>query len=90
MISDFANSPEAILQRVSSASVTVEKQLISQIGRGILVLAAIGKDDTHKEAETLASKVLKLKLWDDDAGGRVRHCNLNPLVPAFADFLLGK
>ena len=44
---------------------------MSQIGRGILVLAAVGKDDTRKEAETLASKVLKLKLWDDDAGARV-------------------
>lgn len=60
----------AILQRVTSASVTVDKQLVSQIGRGLLVLAAVGRDDTRKEAETLASKVLKLKLWDDEAGGR--------------------
>ncbi|KAL9054142.1 MAG: hypothetical protein Q9162_004325 [Coniocarpon cinnabarinum] len=60
---------KAILQRVTSASVTVEKQLVSQIGRGILVLAAVGKDDTRREAEALASKVLKLKLWPDDEGG---------------------
>lgn len=67
-----AQNGEAILQRVHSASVTVEKQLVSQIGKGILVLAAVGKDDTAKEAETLAAKVLKMKLWDDEAGGRVR------------------
>ena len=55
---------------MTSASVTVDKQLISSIGRGLLVLAAVGKDDTPKEAEMLASKVLKLKLWDDDTDGR--------------------
>nr|POF01259.1 d-tyrosyl-trna(tyr) deacylase [Quercus suber] len=63
-------SPVAVIQRVKSASVTVDGQLISTIGRGLLVFAAIGKDDTEKEIESMASKVLKLKLWDDDQGGR--------------------
>lgn len=54
-----------------SASVSVDQKLVSQIGRGLLVLAAVGKDDSRKEAETLASKVLRLKLWDDEGGGRV-------------------
>jgi D-tyrosyl-tRNA(Tyr) deacylase len=62
----------AILQRVLSASVTVDKQLISSIGKGILVFAAVAPGDTEKDAETLAAKVLKMKLWDDDNGGRVR------------------
>lgn len=61
----------AILQRVLSASVTVEKELVSSIGKGILVLAAVAPGDTEKEAESLAAKVLKLRLWDDDNGGRV-------------------
>ena len=56
-----------------SASVTVDNQLVSSIGQGILVLAAVAPGDTAKEAEALASKVLKLKLWDDESGGRVRH-----------------
>lgn len=47
---------------------TVDGQLISTISKGLLVFAAIGKDDTQKEAESMASKVLKVKLWDDDAG----------------------
>jgi D-tyrosyl-tRNA(Tyr) deacylase len=62
----------AILQRVLSASVTVDKQLISSIGKGILVFAAVAPGDTEKDAETLAAKVLKMKLWDDDNGERVR------------------
>ena len=69
-----ANIPHvAILQRVLSASVTVDNQLVSSIGPGILVLAAVAPGDTIKQAEALASKVLKLKLWDDESGGRVRH-----------------
>lgn len=69
----------AILQRVLSASVTVEKELVSSIGKGILVFAAVAPGDTEKEVESLATKVLKLRLWDDDSGGRV-SC---PLCPPF-------
>lgn len=54
------------MQRVKSASVTVDGELISQIGKGLLVLAAISKDDTEKDIESMAGKVLKAKLWDDD------------------------
>jgi D-tyrosyl-tRNA(Tyr) deacylase len=56
-----------VIQRVKSASVTVDGQLVSSIGRGLLVLAAISKDDTEKEVEAMASKILKTKLWDDDS-----------------------
>ncbi|KAK4900943.1 D-tyrosyl-tRNA(Tyr) deacylase [Elasticomyces elasticus] len=61
---------KTVIQRVKSASVTVDGQLISSIAKGILVFAAVGKDDTLKEAESMASKVLKLKLWEDDQGGK--------------------
>lgn len=54
-----------------SASVTVEKEVVSSIGKGILVFAAVAPGDTEREAESLAAKVLKLRLWDDDNGGRV-------------------
>ncbi|KAF1939480.1 D-tyrosyl-tRNA deacylase [Clathrospora elynae] len=56
-----------VLQRVKSASVTVDGQLISSIGKGLLVLAAISKDDTDKDVESMASKILKAKLWDDES-----------------------
>lgn len=54
-----------------SASVTVDKQLISSIGKGILVFAAVAPGDTEKDADALAAKVLKMRLWDDEHGGRV-------------------
>lgn len=55
-----------VLQRVKSASVTVDGQLISSIGKGLLVLAAISKDDTEKDVEAMAAKILKARLWDDE------------------------
>ena len=60
-----------VIQRVVSASVTVDKVVIASIGRGILVLTGVGADDTKKDAESLASKVLKTKLWPDDSGAGV-------------------
>jgi len=62
---------KAILQRVHSASVTVDGQLISAISRGILVFAAVGQHDTKKEAETLATKILRMKMWDGEDGSKV-------------------
>ncbi|KAH6986213.1 D-Tyr tRNAtyr deacylase-like domain-containing protein [Ilyonectria sp. MPI-CAGE-AT-0026] len=61
---------KAILQRVLSASVTVDKEVISAIGKGVLVFAAVAPGDTEKEADSLAAKVLKMKMWNDDSGGR--------------------
>ena len=59
---------KAILQRVLSSSVTVNDQVVSAIGKGVLVLAAIDPNDSSKDAETMASKVLKMKLWPDEKG----------------------
>lgn len=57
-----------MIQRVKSASVTVDGQLISSIAKGLLVFAAVDKSDTPKDVESMASKVLKVKLWDDPDG----------------------
>ncbi|KAI2786544.1 D-aminoacyl-tRNA deacylase [Penicillium oxalicum] len=57
-----------VIQRVKSASVTVDSELISSIGKGLLVFAGVGKDDTEKEAENLVNKVLKAKFWPDEDG----------------------
>jgi len=53
--------------------VTVDGQLISTIGKGLLVFAAIGKDDTPKEVESMANKILKVKLWDGDDGKKWKN-----------------
>lgn len=49
----------------------MEKELVSSIGKGVLVFAAVAPGDTEKEADSLAAKVIKLRLWDDENGGRV-------------------
>ncbi|GAB7350021.1 hypothetical protein MBLNU459_g0695t1 [Dothideomycetes sp. NU459] len=59
-----------VIQRVKSASVTVDGQLISTIGKGLLILAAVAKEDTQKEVESMAAKILKVKLWDHEDGGK--------------------
>lgn len=64
-----------------SASVTVEKELVSSIGQGVLVFAAMAPGDTEKDAESLANKVLKLKLWDDENGGRVLYFHILKPTP---------
>jgi D-tyrosyl-tRNA(Tyr) deacylase len=56
---------------VLSASVTVDKQIVSSIGKGVLVLAAVGLEDTRKDAESMAAKILKMKLWPDETGNGV-------------------
>ena len=64
---------KAILQRVLSSSVTVNDQVVSAIGKGVLVLAAVGPNDSRKDAESMASKVLKMKLWPDENGANWKY-----------------
>ena len=55
---------------------TVDKQIISSIGQGVLVFAAVAPEDTRKEVESMAAKVLKLKMWPDEAGGTVSKIDI--------------
>ena len=59
---------KAVLQRVSRAAVRVSGETIGQIGRGILALVAIEVDDTETLLDTLADKVVHLRLFSDDSG----------------------
>ena len=58
----------ALLQRVTSASVTVEGEVIGEIGPGLLILVCAMPDDTGDTAEKLALKISKLRLFTDEAG----------------------
>ncbi len=62
----------AILQRVTTASVTVDNQMVGQIGAGILVLLGITTTDTIDEAVLLADKTAHLRIFAD-AEGRFQH-----------------
>ncbi len=58
----------AVVQRVSEASVTVDGQVVGQIGRGFLVLLGITHDDGEKEAVYLARKIAGLRIFENDEG----------------------
>jgi len=58
----------ALLQRVSQASVTVDEQLVGQIGRGLLVLLGIGEGDSEAQVKTLVDKIVYLRIFADDEG----------------------
>ena len=57
-----------VLQRVSEASVRVDGQMIGQIGQGVLVLLCAEQGDTEAVADRLLAKVLKLRIFADEAG----------------------
>ena len=57
-----------LLQRVSQASVSVDGQIISQIGKGLLILLGIGQADSEAQAEFLAEKIANLRIFQDDQG----------------------
>jgi D-tyrosyl-tRNA(Tyr) deacylase len=59
---------KVVLQRVSHASVSVEGSLRGEIGPGFLVLVGIAQGDGEEEAERLAAKVARLRVFEDDAG----------------------
>ncbi len=58
----------ALIQRVSEASVTVGGEVVGRIGRGFLVLLGVGEEDTEREAATLAGKVVRLRVFEDEEG----------------------
>jgi len=58
----------ALVQRVQSASVTVDSEISGQIGPGLLVLVCAMQDDTDDLADWLAQKIAKLRIFQDDAG----------------------
>jgi len=58
----------ALIQRVSKASVTVEDKVISQIGKGLVVLLGIGHDDGEEQVKFLAEKVANLRIFEDEDG----------------------
>ncbi|WP_420642997.1 D-aminoacyl-tRNA deacylase [Candidatus Leptofilum sp.] len=58
----------ALLQRVSSANVTVDGRIIGQIEQGYVVLLGITHTDTTIEANWLANKIIGLRLFEDDEG----------------------
>lgn len=57
-----------VVQRVSSARVTVAGEIIGEIGAGLLVLLGVAQGDTEADGEWLAQKIAALRIFEDDAG----------------------
>ena len=62
----------AVIQRVSSASVSVEREVVGSIGVGLVVLLGVESADTPDDLEWLAGKIVNLRLFEDDSGAMAR------------------
>ncbi|MCQ2816861.1 MAG: D-aminoacyl-tRNA deacylase, partial [archaeon] len=59
-----------IIQKVLEASVTVDNEIVGQIGKGFMILVGLSIDDTEEYIEFVTDKFLNLRLFDDDKGTR--------------------
>ena len=57
---------KALIQRVKKASVTIENELYSEIGSGLLVFLGVTKSDTTENGEKLAQKIANLRIFEDE------------------------
>lgn len=57
-----------LIQRVTRSSVRVDGEVVGEIGRGLNILACVMEGDTEKEAELLAAKCAKMRIFEDDDG----------------------
>jgi D-tyrosyl-tRNA(Tyr) deacylase len=59
---------KALLQRVTQASVIVDGEKVSQIGRGLVALVGVAQGDSERDARYLADKTVNLRIFSDEAG----------------------
>lgn len=54
-----------VIQRVKEAKVSVEEKIVAKIGRGMVILLGIGKDDREEDAKYLTDKIFSLRIFED-------------------------
>ena len=57
-----------VIQRVKESNVKIDNKIKAEIGKGLLILIGISKDDTEKDAEWLVNKVLNIRIFNDSEG----------------------
>ena len=67
---NIQNNPKVrvVIQRVKYASVTVEKNVIGKIEKGLLVLAGFEESDNHEDFEWMVNKIIQLRIFNDKNG----------------------
>ena len=58
----------AVIQRVSSAKVVVDGEVIGEVDRGVLIFLGVGQEDTEADGEWLAGRVTKLRIFESETG----------------------
>jgi D-tyrosyl-tRNA(Tyr) deacylase len=58
----------AVVQRVSSARVVVDGEVVGEVGRGLCVLLGVARDDGAEEAERLAGRIARLRIFENEEG----------------------
>ena len=80
---------KVVLQRVTTASVAVDKEIVGEIGPGLLAFVGIGHQDTELVVEWMADKTIALRVFEDDAGKMNRSlAEIHGSVLAVSQFTL--
>ena len=66
----------AVLQRVKRGTVSVDGQIVGQCGEGLYVLLGVSREDTERDAEALAEKIVNLRIFTDE-NGKMNYSLLN-------------
>ena len=57
-----------VIQRVTESSVTVDNEVLGMIGKGLIVLIGVSREDTEETAEKMVKKLLNLRIFEDENG----------------------
>lgn len=59
---------KVVLQRAKNATVSVDSEIVGQINRGLVLLVGVTHEDTEKDADYLAEKIINLRIFEDENG----------------------